>query len=243
LRLRTGIQVTIPRPHARPRRHHLVPLDRPREWVVTSGHKSAALLDEEFGRLGLGDSELRGKRVLDIGCNDGYMSLRCEQLGADVTAIDGVYRDGLKYVRQHLRPRFRFFVIDLMSASFTELGRFDIILYLGVLYHSIYPFEQLLRVASACNPGSIVFLESEFYDLPGHEGRATITFNYDGSIVADLRSPSFPSVAWITATLGRIGLGNVVELDRQGGESRGRVTLRAEYTGRREPFLFAGEQE
>jgi len=69
--------------------------------------------------------------VLDIGCNDGYMALRCKQLGADVTAVDGVYREGLKYVRRHLQPRFRFYAIDLMSSSFRELGRFDVILYLG----------------------------------------------------------------------------------------------------------------
>lgn len=56
--------------------------------VVTNGHKSAALLEEEFARLDLSTETLRGKRVLDIGCNDGFMCLRCERLGADVTGID-----------------------------------------------------------------------------------------------------------------------------------------------------------
>jgi len=99
--------------------------------LVTEGHKSLEMLDAEFGRLGLTEENLAGKRVLDIGCNDGYMALRCEQLGADVTAVDGVYQEGLKYVRRHLQPRFRFYAIDLMSSSFRELGRFDVILYLG----------------------------------------------------------------------------------------------------------------
>jgi len=75
--------------------------------LVTEGHKSLEMLDAEFGRLGLTEENLAGKRVLDIGCNDGYMALRCKQLGADVTAVDGVYREGLKYVRRHLQPRFR----------------------------------------------------------------------------------------------------------------------------------------
>ena len=49
--------------------------------VVTRGHKSAVLLEAEFNRLQLTDKTLQGKRVLDIGCNDGFMSLRCERLG------------------------------------------------------------------------------------------------------------------------------------------------------------------
>ena len=172
------------------------------------------------------------------------MSLRCEKLGADVVGIDGIYRDGLKFVRHHLKPRFQFYAIDLMSPSFAELGRFDVILYLGVLYHTMYPFEQLVRVASACNPGGTVFLESEYYDLPGFEQRPTIAFNYDGQISADLCSPVFPSVAWITQTLGRVGLEQVAVLHRAGQGGRGRITVRATHAegATASPFLFAGEQ-
>lgn len=212
--------------------------------VVTKGHKSAQLLEVEFQRLGLTAEILRGKRVLDIGCNDGFMSLKCERLGADVTGIDGIFRDGLKCVREHLKPRFQFYAIDIMSASFHELGRFDIILYLGVLYHTMYPFEQLVRVASACNPGATLLLESEYYDLPGLEQRATLLFNYDGKVVPDLCSPVFPSIRWIEHTLDRVGFADVTLLHRIGDSARGRVTIRAQYNGARKlsPFLYAGEQ-
>jgi len=212
--------------------------------IVTNGHKSPQLLEAEFDRLKLTAQELRGKRVLDIGCNDGFMSLRCERLGADVTGIDGIFRDGLRCVRQHLQPRFRFYVIDVMSPSFRELGRFDVILYLGVLYHTMYPFEQLLRVASACNPDATLFLESEYYDLPGFEKKATILFNYEGEVVSDLCSPVFPSIKWIEQTLGRVGFDRVTLLHRAGGRQRGRVTVRAQYGSGStvSPFLYAGEQ-
>ena len=212
--------------------------------VVTRGHKSVDLLEAEFNRLQLTDKTLQGKRVLDIGCNDGFMSLRCERLGAHVVGIDGIYRDGLKYVREHLKPKFQFYAIDLMSPSFHELGRFDVILYLGVLYHSMYPFEQLLRVASACNSSAALFLESEYYDLPGFEHEPTIVFNYEGKIVPDLCSPVFPSIKWIEQTLTRVGFGQVSLLHRVGNESRGRVTVRAQYSGGSaiSPFLYAGEQ-
>ena len=212
--------------------------------VVTKGHKSADLLEAEFNRLQLTDKTLQGKRVLDIGCNDGFMSLRCERLGAQVVGIDGIYRDGLKYVREHLKPKFQFYVIDLMSPSFHELGRFDVILYLGVLYHTMYPFEQLLRLASACNPNATLCLESEYYDLPGFEHEPTIVFNYEGKIVPDLTSPVFPSIKWIEQTLPRVGFGQVTLLHRAGDAHRGRVTVRAEYRGESaiSPFLYAAEQ-
>ncbi len=212
--------------------------------IMTRGHKSAALLEEEFARLGLTATTLRDKFVLDIGCNDGFMSLRCEQLGAHVTGIDGIYRDGLKYIRRHLRPKFRFYMIDLMSPSFSELGRFDVILYLGILYHTMYPFEQLLRVAAACNAGATLFLESEYYNLRGFEQEPTIMFNYSGKIVADLCSPVFPSIAWVVQTLTRVGFEEVTVLHRVGHDQRGRVTLRARYGGGSSvsPFLYAGEQ-
>jgi hypothetical protein len=67
--------------------------------VVTQGVKSAEALKSHFDLFGFNSEFLRGRRVLDIRCNDGYMSLQCARLGADVTGIDGVFRDSLKYVR------------------------------------------------------------------------------------------------------------------------------------------------
>ena len=63
--------------------------------VVTEGVKSAYALKTHFDLLGLTAENLRGRRVLDIGCCDGYMALQCARLGADVTAIDGIYCDAL----------------------------------------------------------------------------------------------------------------------------------------------------
>jgi hypothetical protein len=147
-------------------------------------------------------------------------------------------------VRRHLNPSFKFYAVDIMSPLFSELGRFDVILYLGVLYHTMYPFEQLVRLSNACNPGGALFLESEYYDLPGFEQVPTIAFNYDGTIVADPCSPVFPSIAWINQTLERVGFRGVRALERVGGAERGRVTVRAIRGGAAapSPFLYAGEQ-
>ncbi len=212
--------------------------------VVTQGHKSPEVLEAEFNRLQLTADTLRGKRILDVGCADGFMSLQCEKLGGDVVGIDGIYRDLLKYIRTHLKPKFKFYCLDLMSPTFAELGRFDFILYLGVLYHTIYPYEQLLRLAAACNPNAMLLLESEYYDLAGFEREPTFLFNYEGRVVADRTSPILPSVRWIEQTLSRIGFRDVTVLHRTGSGDRGRVTIRARYPAATDvsPLLYAAEQ-
>jgi len=221
--------------------------------VVTRGIKSAEQLTAEFDVLGLTAENLRGRRLLDIGCNDGYMSLQCARLGADVTAIDGVYRESLKYVRQHAETKFRFYCIDLLSPSFFELGRFDVILHLGVLYHTIYPFEHFKRLASASADGATVMMETEFYNLPGCEDGATVFYDYGQNLSADWTSPVYPSIKWISETFALVGFEEVTllsdhtgggQLPGQPGGRRGRATLRARYAGGKTaaPFLYAGEQ-
>jgi tRNA (mo5U34)-methyltransferase len=217
------------------------------DGTITDGFKSLDLLETEFSALQLSAASLAGKRVLDIGCNDGFFSLKCARLGADVTAVDGIATDGLKYVQQYASPKFRFYCIDMMSPSFCELGHFDVILYLGVLYHTMFPFEQLVKIASACANNAAVFVETEYYNMPGCENDPTIFFDYNQKLSIDASSPVYPSTAWITQTLARLGFAPVTLLDPPSPPtaSRGRVTIRADYPGRaspRQPFIYAAEQ-
>jgi tRNA (mo5U34)-methyltransferase len=206
----------------------------------TAGTKSPSDLELEFSRLGLSAETLRGKTLLDVGCADGWNSLRCRTLGADVTAVDGVYRDGLRYVRTNLRPEFHFVQVDVLSPSFLELGCFDVVLYLGVLYHTLYPYEQLSRVAKLCR--GTLFVESAVLNLPHQAARATLTFNLDGSVVSDLSSPVFPSTVWITQALGRLGFRSVDVLHGGRGELD-RVLIRAaDLRSDQLPVVFAAEQ-
>jgi tRNA (mo5U34)-methyltransferase len=207
---------------------------------VTPGVKSMDELQAEFRGLDLTAEQLMGRTVLDIGCADGWNALRCESLGAEVTAIDGVYRDGLRYVRHALRPRFRFVQLDVLSPSFLELGAFDVVLYLGILYHTPYPYEQLVRVSRACREE--LYLESAFLNLPGQEHRATLTFNFNGEITSDLSSPVFPSTRWILEALKRIGFRQIDILS--GGEGElGRVVVRGrQLDPAAMPLVYAAEQ-
>jgi tRNA (mo5U34)-methyltransferase len=210
------------------------------DGIVTHGVKSLIDLEGEFASLQLDRPQLDGRTVLDVGTADGWNALRCEKLGASVTAVDAIHREGLRYVRGRLTPRFRFVQMDISGPSFLELGQFDVVLYLGVIYHTPYSYEQLVRVSGRCK--DTLLLESAYLNLPGSEHEPTLTFNFDGHITRDLSSPVFPSVTWIRQSLSRIGFRQVELL--QGGEARfGRVVVRArDRDPNAVPILFAAEQ-
>lgn len=86
--------------------------------------------------------DLTGARALDIGCNAGFYSFQLAARGADVLAIDldeHYLRQG-RWAAARLDPagrvRFeRMHLYDLVGST----ERFDVILFLGVLYHLRYP--------------------------------------------------------------------------------------------------------
>lgn len=89
--------------------------------------------------------ELRGRTVLDIGCNGGFYSLEMKRRGAD--RVLGVDFDE-SYLAQ---ARFAAEIADL-DIEFRQLSvydvaalgeRFDIVLFMGVLYHLRHPLLAL----------------------------------------------------------------------------------------------------
>ena len=89
--------------------------------------------------------DLRGKSVLDVGCNAGFYSIQMKQRGADrVVAID----TDEKYLEQ---ARFAAKVngadIEFRELSVYRVGelkeKFDLVLFMGVLYHLRHPLLAL----------------------------------------------------------------------------------------------------
>jgi tRNA (mo5U34)-methyltransferase len=85
-------------------------------------------------------------RVLDVGCNAGFYSFELARRGAEVTAID---IDG-RYLRQALWAAERYGLagrIKFEQASVYSLAgateRFDLVWFLGVLYHLRHPLLAL----------------------------------------------------------------------------------------------------
>jgi tRNA (mo5U34)-methyltransferase len=106
--------------------------------------------------LGLPQS-LAGLSVLDVGAWDGFFSFECERRGAArVVAADYFSwhgqgwgaKAGFEMARQALGSRVEDVDIDVMDLSPERIGRFDLVLFLGVLYHLRDPLGALERIAS-----------------------------------------------------------------------------------------------
>jgi tRNA (mo5U34)-methyltransferase len=90
--------------------------------------------------------DLSGWRALDIGCNAGFYSFELARRGADVLAID----HDEHYLRQAEWARREFGAehhVELRRLDVYDLARleqtFDLVLFLGVLYHLRYPLLAL----------------------------------------------------------------------------------------------------
>jgi tRNA (mo5U34)-methyltransferase len=93
-------------------------------------------------------ADLRGKRVLDIGAWDGFFSFELEKRGAEVVAIDCWDNPRLRLMRQILGSRVDYRIFDVYDLSPDNIGRFDIVIFFGVLYHLKHPLLALERICA-----------------------------------------------------------------------------------------------
>ncbi|WP_158046109.1 TIGR04290 family methyltransferase [Skermanella pratensis] len=89
--------------------------------------------------------DLRGMTVLDIGCNGGFYSIEMKRRGADrVVAIDSepMYLGQARFAAEMSGAE-----IEFREMSVYDLGRlgerFDLVIFMGVLYHLRHPLLAL----------------------------------------------------------------------------------------------------
>ena len=100
-------------------------------------------------------ASLAGMSVLDIGTFDGFYAFEAERRGARVVATDSavwqnpkIGRSGFDLARRVLGSSVDDREIDLLDLSPETVGTFDLVLFLGVLYHLPNPLMALERIAS-----------------------------------------------------------------------------------------------
>jgi tRNA (mo5U34)-methyltransferase len=91
---------------------------------------------------------LSGKRVLDIGAWDGWFSFELERRGAEVVSVDNVESANFLYLHRELHSKIDYRILDVYELTPEKLGRFDIVLFLGVLYHLKHPLLALERICA-----------------------------------------------------------------------------------------------
>lgn len=100
--------------------------------------------------------DLRGKRVLDIGAWDGWFSFEAERHGAEVTAIDCVEQPTFVDIHARLASKADYRIMDFLELPAAGLGKFDIVFFLGVLYHVRHPLLALEIVCGLTRDVAIV---------------------------------------------------------------------------------------
>lgn len=105
-------------------------------------------------------ASLHGLRVLDIGASDGFYSLECHRRGAEVVAIDYRAKTGHGFAAMEAIAgvEIRYIQMNLYDMPSHDLGTFDIVLFMGVLYHLPDMLRALHAVRSACH--GTLFLET-----------------------------------------------------------------------------------
>lgn len=155
------------------------------DGTVTPGQKTADLLGNEWKQLAL--PNLEGKTVLDIGAWDGWFSFQAERCGAkrvvalEPYAWDGVgrpiSRDGFDLAHSVLGSSVELVTEDFMTTDLTALGTFDIVFFLGVLYHLRDPLRGLERLASVTE--GTAYIESQAVVIGGHPDLSACEFYED----------------------------------------------------------------
>lgn len=139
--------------------------------VITPGDDSNRMKLPILDGLGL-PSSMAGLRALDIGCSDGYFTFELERRGAAVTAIDFVPETytGFATARKILGSNAEYRMDNVYNLSPESYGQFDVVLFMGVLYHLRKPLAALDAIRSVMKPGALLFVGTmmidEYFLLP-----------------------------------------------------------------------------
>lgn len=146
-------------------------------------------------------ADLRGRTVLDIGCNAGFYAIEMKKRGADrVVAIDSdsFYLKQARFAAEvnEVEIEFR----ELSAYNVGALGeRFDLVLFMGVFYHLRHPllaldlihehaardlllFQSMLRGSAEVEPVAVDydFFEKGAFERPGYPRLHFVEQRYAG---------------------------------------------------------------
>lgn len=175
--------------------------------------------------------DLSGRSVLDVGAWDGALSFEAERRGAArVLATDSFCwngegwgtKDGFDFAREAIDSEVEDLEIDPLELSPERMGTFDVVLFVGVLYHMRHPLLVLEHLASVTDQLAIVDTHVGMVD---HEEPAMI-FYPDAELNDDSTNWWGPNPAAVEAMLATVGF---TRFERKHPESvkDGRFTVHA----------------
>jgi tRNA (mo5U34)-methyltransferase len=123
--------------------------------------------DWKWNRLKSHIAPLAGRRVLDVGCGNGYHCWRMRGAGAElVVGIDPTLLFVMQFaaIQRYIGdPRVGVLPLGIEHLP-SRLRFFDTVFSMGVLYHRRSPFDHLLELRDALRPGGELVLETLVID-------------------------------------------------------------------------------
>ncbi|HZL55594.1 MAG TPA: DUF1698 domain-containing protein [Bryobacteraceae bacterium] len=184
-------------------RYHSIELP---DGSTLPGLQSADHLRWRLGLFGLSE-DLTGKRVLDVGAWDGWFSFECERRGAEVVAVDCVELDTFLEARDMLGSKVEYKTLDVTELSARRLGRFDIVLFLGVLYHLRHPLLGLEKAVELST--DLALIESFVIEGEDRAVPAVMEFYERGELGGQIDNWCGPSPECLTAMCRSAGFARV----------------------------------
>jgi tRNA (mo5U34)-methyltransferase len=180
------------------------------DGVVTPGEDDS---QTKLARIRM-PARLDGSSVLDIGAWDGFFSFEAERRGASrVVAVDPECwrepawgprgwgtKEPFELARSALGSGVEDLDIALEDISPDTVGEFDLVLFLGVLYHLPDPLPIFERAASVCRRQLIVETHADLQELT----RPAMAF-YPDEVDGDPSNWWGPNAAMLRALLAREG--------------------------------------
>jgi len=139
--------------------------------------------------------DLTGRTVLDIGCNGGFYSMEMKRRGAE--RVLGIDFDARYLAQARFAAEVKGYDIEFRQLSVydvAELGeRFDVVLFMGVLYHLRHPLLALDLIHEHVTRDFFVFQSMQRGSPQVDEVRADYDFFED----AHFDSPGYPKLHFI----------------------------------------------
>lgn len=165
--------------------------------ATAPGHFLGDYPADKFARFAhLLPADLTGRTVLDIGCNAGFYSFEMARRGA--ARVLGIDSDP-RYLQQ---ARFAAEVQGTTGVEFRQLGvydvaalreRFDLIVFMGVLYHLRHPLLALDLIREHV-AGDLMLFQTL---TRGPDTVAEVAEDYDFAEDAHFQAPDYPRMAFI----------------------------------------------
>ncbi len=142
--------------------------------------------------------DLTGKRVLDIGCAEGFFSFEAERRGArEVIGIDS-FPDSVRrfqIIRDALGSNAQAFLMNVYDLDPKRLGTFDVVLFYGVFYHLRHP-QLALEAIRGVATGTLLF-QTHIQEHPALAGQPWAKFLPHGMMSGAEKADWDPTVFWL----------------------------------------------